>query len=121
MTKRSLPLVPTEEQEQIILSTWMTKKGIRHYAVPNGGRRSFSEGVKFKRSGVSPGVPDIVVPYPRSSYHGLYIELKRKEGGVVSQYQADWLTFLRGQGYRADIARGFDEAKAIVEQYLRIS
>lgn len=108
----------TEDQEQARLCAWMTKNGIRFYAIPNGGRRSLTEAIKFKRCGVIPGVPDLCIPIPSGSYHGLYIELKRKVGGKASDSQIEWLAYLRKMGYFADIANGFDEARNIVIDYL---
>lgn len=113
--------VPTEDQEQIMLATWMTKQGIRFYAIPNGGSRNLIEAIKFKRCGVMPGVPDICVPIPSGSYHGLYLELKRVKGGKVSDNQKYWLEFLREKAYYAEVAAGFDEAKEIILYYLSLT
>lgn len=114
-------VTPTEEYEQIRLATWLTKQGIKFYAIPNGGKRSLQEGIKFKRSGVQPGVPDIAIPLASGAYHGLYIELKRTEGGRVSEHQQEWLNFLNDNGYYAQVAYGFDEAKEIVIYYLSLT
>lgn len=113
--------VPTEVYEQIRFVTWLAKNGIRHFAIPNGGLRSYSEAVKFKRCGVKAGVPDVCIPIPSGSYHGLYIELKRVKGGSVSVEQKEWINFLQSQGYYAEVAKGFDEAKRIVEYYLGLT
>lgn len=112
-----LKSVPTEDQEQIMLATWLAKQGIRFYAVPNGGHRNMLEALKFKRMGVSAGIPDLCIPIPSGTYHGLYIELKRVKGGKVSAYQSDWLLFLREKGYYAEVAHGFDEAREMVLHY----
>jgi hypothetical protein len=114
-------IVPTEDEEQITLATWLTKQGIRFYAIPNGGRRNLREAVKLKRTGLSPGVPDICIPIPSGCYHGLYIELKRQKGGKLSTEQINWLEFLRERGYYADVAFGFEEAKQIVLYYLGLT
>lgn len=121
MTRKVKAPVPTEDQEQMKLVTWMTKLGIRFYAIPNGGRRSYLEAVKFKRCGVQPGIPDLCIPIPRDPYHGLYIELKRMSGGKVSEYQREWITFLKGQGYYACVAEGFEAAKAIIKEYFSLT
>jgi hypothetical protein len=118
MMKKSKDTVPTEEQDQIRLAVWLTKQGIRFTASANGGKRSLIEAIKFKRMGVSKGWPDISIPYVRKPYYGLYIELKRVCGGVVSTEQRDWLDFLKSQGYYAEVAKGFDEAKIIIEKYM---
>jgi hypothetical protein len=129
-TKRQLNLVwnekvlgkdekcATELVEQILFATWLDKMGLKYYAVPNGGWRTMSEGLKFKRSGVKSGVPDVCIPLPVEPYHGLYIELKRVKGGVVSETQKEWIEYLNSVGYRAVVCKGFAAARLEVEYYL---
>jgi hypothetical protein len=111
-------IVPTEDQDQAKLVVWMEKQGIKFFAIPNGGRRTFTEGIKFKRCGVRKGVPDLCLPFPSGPYHGAYIELKRIKGSQVSEEQKYWLIYLRSVGYFAEVAKGFDEAKELVLKYL---
>jgi VRR-NUC domain len=108
-----------EEMEQIKLATWLTKENILFYAIPNGGSRHPWEAVNLKRSGVRSGVPDLCIPIPMASkgLNSLYIELKRKDGGSVSENQKYWLSALNSLGHRAVVANGFDEAKKIVMDY----
>ena len=113
--------VPSETYEQIKLVMWMEKIGLRFYAIPNGGSRPIVEAVKFKRSGVKAGVPDICIPFASGPYHGLYIELKREVGGKVSPEQREWIEYLNGAGYYAVVCKGFEEAKRVVEYYLGLS
>jgi hypothetical protein len=110
--------VPTEEQDQIKLATWMTLKGIRFYAIANGGFRKPMEAIRLKRQGVQAGVPDLCIPMPRGGFNGMYLELKRVTGGRLSDNQIYWLEYLRSQGYFADCAYGFDEAKNMITNYL---
>lgn len=109
---------PFEDFEQARLVTWMTRQGIRFYAVPNSGKRSFSYAIKLKSTGLVPGVPDICIPIPSGEWHGLYIELKRQHGGVLSDPQREWLDYLNKQNYYASVANGFEEAKNIILKYL---
>ncbi len=115
---RTKAAVPKEDYEQIKLAVWLAQKGIRFTASANGGKRNLLEALKFKRMGVSPGFPDVEIPLPLGSYHGLYIELKRVSGGKLSANQIEWLNYLTEKGYYAVCARGFDEAKEIVLHYL---
>ncbi len=78
------------------------------------------EGAKLKRCGVQKGVPDLMVPIPSGSYHGLFLELKRVKGSRTSDEQVFWLNFLRQKGYYADIAHGFDEAQKIILDYIAL-
>lgn len=112
---------PTEDYEQIRLCTWLTLQCIPHYSIPNGGFRRFKEAVRLKRTGVQSGVPDLCIPIASGIYHGLYVELKRKKGGKVSDNQIYWLALLREKGYYAEIAKGYEEAKAIVLHYLSLA
>lgn len=119
--KSNIGICPTEQQEQFIVHAWLTKNGIVHNHSPNGGYRNYAEGAKFKRSGVSPGFPDLEIPYSRKGCHGLYIELKRKIGGKLSEHQIWWGDFLKKNGYAWFEAKGADECIKIVQEYFGIT
>jgi hypothetical protein len=81
----------------------------------NGGRRSW---------------PDMFLAEPKGKYSGLFIELKKegvriykKDGTLVSdehiREQYDMLEQLRRRGYAANFSCGFDEAKALIDRYMR--
>lgn len=118
---------PSEAQEQVGLFNWaaqMANLGVYPelywmYHVPNGGKRNAIEGARFKAQGVKAGVPDICLPVPKGRYHGLYIELKRRDGGTVAKSQSDYIRALRTFGYRAEICAGAQEAMDVIENYLR--
>lgn len=88
------------------------------YHIPNGGKRGKAEAIRFKAEGVKSGVPDICLPVARLGYHGLYIELKRRKGGKVSEEQNEWIGALNGQGYAAVVCRGWESAKEFIMAYL---
>ena len=85
--------------------------------------------VKCKVLGHLNGYPDNFYMEPRCSYHGLFIELKRegtklknKNGEWASEHleeQAEVLSKLESKGYKAVFAVGFDEAKQILDNYLK--
>lgn len=110
--------IPKEDYEQICLATWLDRKGILYTASANGGSRYMAEAVKLKRMGVKKGYPDITIPIARKGYHGLYIELKRVSGGILSPEQKMWLAKLNAEGNLALRANGFQEAANIIEDYL---
>lgn len=79
----------------------------------NGGRRAW---------------PDMFIAEPTKKYSGLFIELK-KEGTRLQKKNGEWATphieeqakvlmQLDDKGYMAKFARGFDEAKKIIDDYL---
>lgn len=118
---RKKRVVPKEEREQIVFATWLMRKGILFTASANGGARHPFEALKLKRMGVSPGFPDIFIAVPKGPYHGLFIEMKRIQGGFVSDYQKEWLASLNEKGYRAVVCRGFEAAIKETEHYLSLS
>ena len=109
---------PFEEDEQMAAACWLDKNNILYYHCPNGGKRNYVEACKLKAMGVKAGVPDICIPIPSGSHHGLYIELKRQDGGKLSKMQATWLAAVTARGYLAKVANGCEEAKKIVSEYL---
>ena len=88
------------------------------HAIPNGGHRSRRTAGRLKAEGVRPGVPDYFLPVSRGGAHGLYIELKRTKGGRVEPEQKAWLDELNAQGYRAVVARGWEQAWDEIRDYL---
>ena len=77
-----------------------------------------NEAKRMKATGYKRGFPDVFVYEPRGSFHGLAIELKKDSGGRVSPSQKEWQKALEMRGYMATIAKGYDEAVAIVTEYL---
>ena len=104
--------LPSEHLEQVRLVAWFRKTypDTRIFAIPNGGARTGSQGLKFKSEGVSPGVPDLFIPA-----WGMWIEMKRQKGGTVSPDQKDWIAYLDDCGYQCIVGKGFDDAKRQIE------
>lgn len=92
--------VPSEHQEQCMLFAWAAYRPVLAllHAIPNGGKRDIRTDAMLKAEGVKPGVPDIFLPIARGPYHGMYIELKRRKGGVLSKEQEAWIRALDGRG-----------------------
>ena len=116
---------PSESVEQQCLFRWAALQRGKYpeldmlYHIPNGGKRGKAEAIRFKAEGVKAGVPDICLPVARGEWHGLYIELKRREGGRVSAEQTQWLEALMREGYCTAICRGWEEAQRMIMRYLR--
>lgn len=118
---------PTEDEEQMALFTWANHMAVTGkypeliwlYHVPNGGSRGPGEAGRFKAMGVKPGVPDVALDEPRGGFHGLRIEMKRRQGGRVSPAQREWIDHYNQIGYRAVVCYGWDEAREAIEEYLR--
>lgn len=125
MTTR-INTTPTEEIEQTQLFTWARYASGKYpelelmYHIPNGGKRTKSEAARFKLQGVKPGIPDIFLPAPHGEYAGLYIELKRLQGGKVSDLQQKTIHELKQQGYYAAVCLGAEAAQKEILYYLQL-
>lgn len=136
---RSRPTEPTEHAEQCAIITWSAlntgKWPVLHllYAVPNGAffgseTKTLKSGKKIpvaairahklKAEGLKEGVPDLVLPVPSQTHHGLYIELKRRTLGQPSPHQTWWKDSLLLLGYHAILCHGATEAITAIRAYL---
>ena len=115
---------PTESVEQRCLMQWAAMQQGKWpelallYHVPNEGRRSRAGGARLVAEGLKSGVPDLCLPVARGGCHGLYIELKRKRGGRVSDAQGRWIRELIRGGYCAAVCRGWEDAARVIRDYL---
>ena len=127
----------SEHDEQVALFKWAEYAVGRWpvlellYAIPNGGMRPAKERTdkrgrrvrysveaqKLRAEGVKTGVPDLCLPVARGAFHGLYIEMKTRTGSP-SEAQCRWIAALIRQGYRAEVCHGWEQARAVIEEYL---
>lgn len=117
-------MTPTENAEQAALFQWADFAALTYpelvmmYAIPNGGLRDARTAVTLQRTGVKSGVPDICLPVARGGYNGLYIEMKRQKGGVLSANQKIWIDRLRAHGNKAAVCKGWEQARSVILGYL---
>ena len=123
--KLALP-VPTESEEQQAVMEWAEAESGRWpelhllYHIPNEGRRSMATGGRLRAEGLKSGVPDLCLPSAHGNYHGLYIEMKRTQGGKTTPEQKEWLAALEAEGYKTALCRGADAAIEIITDYLAL-
>ncbi len=114
-----------EHSEQVSLMQWWALQcrrfGIHEpllFAIPNGGQRNIITAKRMKDEGVRSGIPDLFLAVPRGNFHGLFIEMKKPRGGVVSDNQKVCMEMLSTNGYCVTVCHGFIEAKTAITAYL---
>ena len=113
--------IPTEHQEQSLLVEYLEllkKQGkvLIYGALPNNTyTKSWSQKRKQTAEGVKKGFPDMVIVFPGKV---LFLEMKRSKGGVVSPDQWLWLKALADKETQTAVAKGFDQAKEIVDSFV---
>ena len=76
---------------------------------------------KVKSLGVRRGYPDLFMPIPKGSYHGLFLELKAPDIDVargLSPDQKKVLKQLRDRGYMVATANCLSDATRVIIAYL---
>lgn len=130
MTDIFKPRIPLEDEDCEALVRWMSLKRLRfgHIANENKAesrRVAAIRGAKRYRMGVRKGVPDYVIVIPAGANRPqrlLFLEMKRKKSvpSDVSPEQREWLADLGAcAGVTALVAKGYDEAVAIIERELK--
>lgn len=117
---------PTEQQEQKAVIDYYTKTHplvaelltASLNGVPLFGKTRFAVMAQAKKAGLSKGFPDLQLPVPNGEYHGLFIEMKRQKGGVVSPEQLWWIKTLNFLGYQAKVCAGAEEAIRVINDYM---
>lgn len=118
------PYVPSESEEQQALFEWVEANTYRYpelkafYHIPNEGKRSKYEGARLKKEGLKEGVSDNCLPVKKGEYGSLYIELKKRQDGVVSKAQSEWIELMRTVGNAAFVCFGWEEARDRLVEYL---
>lgn len=123
MPRQSLRSESTEQIAFFQRVDWTLARDLSRmvWAVPNGGKRDPKTAARLKAEGVKAGVLDITVAIARPGWHGLFIEMKRAEGGRASEAQCAYLAGLRAGGYRAEVCEGAEAAWNVLCDYLGVS
>ena len=106
----------SEASHQEGFITWFRFKfpDVLIFHIPNGEQRALSVGVRLKKQGVVAGVPDLFIPA-----WGCFIEMKRKEGGTVSEKQRKMIDYLTRVGYTCMLAHGAEDASNQVLEFIK--
>lgn len=106
---------PLEKDECYTLVAYLRVKGYKFSAIMNetgSGQNAKRIGVRNKRMGMSPGVPDYIIIVDDNL---LWCEMKRQKGGTVSAYQKGWIEALENAGQTVRVCRGAGEAIDFIE------
>lgn len=75
------------------------------FAIPNGDHRAITTAKRLKAEGVVAGVPDLFIPQ-----WDLWIEMKRREGGRLSEDQLRIIAHLQLVGHHVIVGKGAEDA-----------
>lgn len=113
-----------EHTEQVQLFQWAAMQTGKYpeldmlFAIPNGTRTYYGAAVKAKREGVKAGVPDMLLPVPRGTFHGLWIEMKAGYNKPKDN-QVEWINKLKEHGYCVWVCYSAQDAQDVIMAYLK--
>ena len=120
-------LIVTESQHQRELLKWWALAH-RHFGLPEcallkvrneaAGSSRIAMAIA-KAEGLRKGASDLLLTVARGPWHGMWIELKKKDGGTLSEEQRIFLQEERGCGFYGVVCHGWEDAKDQIEAYLR--
>lgn len=105
---------PTELQEQRAFIRYLQAMKLPYFAIPNGAKRTRWEAQQAKAEGMVAGAPDLAVILPKGVT--LWVEMKRRKGGVVTPAQKQMGKRLEALGHHYRVCYGWEEARAFVEE-----
>ncbi len=109
---------PSEDDEEHVLADYCDLRGWRHTHFSNETyTTSWKQKNKMKYLGVHSGVPDHLVIVPRKDgiVVPVYVEMKRAEGGTISDSQFAWIKSLKIAMQYVAVCEGGAEAVEYVE------
>jgi hypothetical protein len=122
---------PSEHDEQVKVVHWWWQQGRAWgfpvnalFAVPNAQALiKFANNpnaflVYLQKEGMRKGALDLILAIPAGKFHGMFLEMKKETGGVVSEEQQNFVGMLQDHGYSAGVHRGGDAAIAAITAYL---
>lgn len=109
-----------EEILQIAIADYLRLQypNVLWWHTANERQTSPQRGAKLKRMGVKAGVPDILIFEFIGLIHGLAIELKIKPNKPTKN-QLQVLEDLKYRDWKTAVCYNFDEAKKIIDEYLK--
>lgn len=118
----------SEHQEQADVVEYLQRKypHVLFWSTPNGARLSSGKDKRLsairmnglKAEGLLPGVSDLIIFEPHGGYSAMFLEMKKRYGGEVSENQMWFLREIEQRGGYGVVAYGADEAMAFIDDYL---
>lgn len=110
-----------EHEEQVAFINWFNGiekfRDLIIFSIPNGGKRGFKTAVKLKKEGQLSGVSDLCVLLPNGKT--VFIEMKKQEGGVLSNVQKDFINKSQSLGHTVIVAHGCNDASKQFIDFLK--
>ena len=123
LQKRLQNMKRSEDTEQMRVIAWRNASLQRYpmlrwlHHIPNEGERK--NGGKAKEMGLTKGISDLHLPYPKGCYIGLYIEMKFGDN-IPSKEQTEFLKDMESVGHYTCICYSAEAAIEVITKYVEL-
>jgi hypothetical protein len=118
-----------EKDEQAAICDYIQTRypDVLFWSTPNGAElagRTVGQRVArmnaLKKTGLLPGVSDLILYEPRGGFSAMFLEMKRDASCKPTENQVWFLAQVEqnGRGGYGVVAHGFDEARQMINEYL---
>lgn len=102
---------------QIQVCEWLNQcTDLPFYHFANEGKRTYANASILKRMGLKAGVSDLFIPRGTDNFHGLFLELKSKNGKLTDT-QLNFMNEMIKEGFGAHVAYSSSEAIQIIKAF----
>jgi hypothetical protein len=116
-SKRNRP----ESDIQARFFSWLLKSypelRLQCFSIPNGGSRNVLEAMNLKKTGLTPGTPDVFCSIPSGAWHGLFIEFKAGRNKLTDAQKIMFDKF-SSAGYKCEVCYSFEESVKVFKNYV---
>lgn len=120
------PILTESAEQQAVIRWWMVNcDGYKIperllMASPGQAARTQRNGRRMKAEGYRAGTPDLFLAVANAQWHGLFIEMKKRDGSFsdLSDSQREMIFDLSQQRYQIAVACGAGQAIALLKEYL---
>jgi len=111
--------IPSEHDEQKALVKKLRGLGVVVFAIPNGGLRDKVTSTRLKEEGAVSGIPDLLIVLDDGK--SLWVEMKRREGGKLSDAQIQVISKFAYLGHRVVVGYGAKDAFEKIKPHLGLT
>ena len=106
----------SEHELQVICCNYFKSIGLLFFSVPNAGQRSYRTANYFKSEGLTAGVADLVLLFPKGKT--VFLEFKAKTG-KQKEKQQKFQEEVTKRGFDYYVVKSFEEMVKIIDKTLK--
>jgi hypothetical protein len=106
-----------EHKLQVAICKWLDwTQDFYYFAIPNGGHRHKTVGIKLNMEGAKAGVADMFWMVHNKNWKGLFVEVKFEKGSQQPNQKA-FEQIAINHGYYYSIVRSIEDCESLIKRF----